>query len=155
MQNKLLYATTGHTAAELFLKRSDPTKPNMALTSWLGSRVRKQDVIVAKNYLTADEIDTLNRLVVIFLEQAELRVKQQKELTLDYWRNNVDRVLAFNEQSILEGAGSVSHASMAKIVNERYEEFDKQRRIADARAADKRDLKELEKLEHELKSRKR
>src|SRR5690554_174900 len=82
VQNKLLYATTGYTAAELILKRSDPGQPNMALTSWSGSRVRKQDVIVAKNYLTADEIDTLNRLVVIFLEQAELRVKQQKELTL-------------------------------------------------------------------------
>ncbi|EOK4966802.1 RhuM family protein, partial [Escherichia coli] len=88
VQNKLLYATTGHTAAELVLKRSDPSQPNMALTSWSGSRVRKQDVIIAKNYLTADEIDTLNRLVVIFLEQAELRVKQQKELSLDFWRNN-------------------------------------------------------------------
>src|SRR5690554_2231412 len=82
VQNKLLYASTSHTAAELILKRSDANVPNMALTSWSGSRVRKQDVIVAKNYLTADEIDTLNRLVVIFLEQAELRVKQQKELTL-------------------------------------------------------------------------
>ncbi|ENG9350360.1 virulence RhuM family protein, partial [Escherichia coli] len=57
VQNKLLYATTGHTAAELVLKRSDPSQPNMALTSWSGSRVRKQDVIIAKNYLTADEID--------------------------------------------------------------------------------------------------
>ncbi len=108
VQNKLLYAATSHTAAELILKRSDPTMPNMALTNWSGSRVRKQDVIVAKNYLTADEIDTLNRLVVIFLEQAELRVKNQKELTLDFWRNNVDKMLAFNDQPILEGAGSVS-----------------------------------------------
>jgi hypothetical protein len=69
VQNKLLYATTGHTAAELILKRSDP-----------------------------------NRLVVIFLEQAELRVKQQKELSLDFWRNNVDKMLDFNDQPILEGA---------------------------------------------------
>lgn len=75
VQNKLLYATTGFTAAELVVKRADPSQPNMALSTWSGSRVRKQDVIVAKNYLTADEIDTLNRLVVIFLEQAELRVK--------------------------------------------------------------------------------
>lgn len=151
VQNKLLYATTGYTAAELILKRSDPNQPNMALTSWSGSRVRKQDVIVAKNYLTADEIDTLNRLVVIFLEQAELRVKQQKELTLDFWRNNVDRMLAFNDQAILDGAGSVSRENMEKIARERYELFDQQRRIAEAEAADAADLKEIEQLEQDLK----
>lgn len=151
VQNKLLYATTGYTAAELILKRSDPNQPNMALTSWSGSRVRKQDVIVAKNYLTADEIDTLNRLVVIFLEQAELRVKQQKELTLDFWRNNVDRMLAFNDQAILDGAGSVSRENMEKIARERYEFFDQQRRIAEAEAADAADLKEIEQLEQDLK----
>ncbi|MBV6274394.1 virulence RhuM family protein [Alcaligenaceae bacterium CGII-47] len=151
VQNKLLYATTRYTAAELILKRSDPSQPNMALTSWSGSRVRKQDVIVAKNYLTADEIDTLNRLVVIFLEQAELRVKQQKELTLDFWRNNIDRMLAFNDQAILEGAGSVSRESMEKVARERYEVFDQQRRIAEAEAADAADLKEIEQLEQDLK----
>ncbi|MDR5904511.1 virulence RhuM family protein [Franzmannia qiaohouensis] len=151
VQNKLLYATTGHTAAELILKRSDPDQPNMALTSWSGSRVRKQDVIVAKNYLTADEIDTLNRLVVIFLEQAELRVKQQKELTLDFWRNNVDKMLAFNDQPILAGAGSVSRENMERIARERYEVFDQKRRIAEAQAADAADLKEIEQLEQDLK----
>lgn len=151
VQNKLLYATTGYTAAELILKRSDPSKPNMALTSWSGSRVRKQDVIVAKNYLTADEIDTLNRLVVIFLEQAELRVKQQKELTLEFWRSNIDRMLAFNDKAILEGAGSISRESMEKVASERYEVFDQQRRIAEAEAADAADLKEIEQLEQDLK----
>ncbi|MCL7929456.1 virulence RhuM family protein [Halomonas llamarensis] len=151
VQNKLLYAATGHTAAELILKRSDPSMPNMALTNWSGSRVRKQDVIVAKNYLTADEIDTLNRLVVIFLEQAELRVKKQKELTLDFWRNNVDKMLAFNDQPILEGAGSVSRENMEKVARERYEVFDQQRRIVEAKAADAADLKEIEQLEQDLK----
>jgi hypothetical protein len=151
VQNKLLYATTGYTAAELILKRSDPSQPNMALNSWSGSRVRKQDVIVAKNYLSADEIDTLNRLVVIFLEQAELRVKQQKELTLDFWRNNIDRMLAFNDQAILEGTGSISRESMEKVARERYEVFDQQRRIAEAEAADAADLKEIEQLEQDLK----
>lgn len=151
VQNKLLYATTGYTAAELILKRSDPNQPNMALTSWSGSRVRKQDVIVAKNYLTADEIDTLNRLVVIFLEQAELRVKQQKELSLEFWRNNVDKMLAFNDQAILEGAGSVGHEDMKKIAHERYDAFDQKRRIAEAEAADAADLKELEQLEQSIK----
>ncbi|MDL1866200.1 virulence RhuM family protein [Betaproteobacteria bacterium PRO4] len=150
VQNKLLYATTRYTAAELILKRADPSQPNMALTSWSGSRVRKQDVIVAKNYLTADEIDTLNRLVVIFLEQAELRVKQQKELTLDFWRNNVDKMLAFNDQAILDGAGSVSRENMEKIARERYEVFDQQRRAAEAKAADDVDLREIEQLEQDL-----
>lgn len=152
VQNKLLYATTGYTAAELILKRSDPSQPNMALTSWSGSRVRKQDVIIAKNYLNEDEIDTLNRLVVIFLEQAELRVKQQKELTLDFWRNNVDRMLAFNDQAILEGAGSVSRENMEKVARERYEVFDQQRRIAERVAADAEDLRQLEQLEGALKT---
>jgi len=89
------------------VKRADADSPNMALMSWSGSRVRKNDVVVAKNYLTNDEIDTLNRLVVIFLEQAELRIKERKMLTLDYWRSNVDRMLEFNEKSILQGKGSV------------------------------------------------
>src|SRR5690554_7586608 len=151
VQNKLLYATTGYTAAELVLKRSDPEQPNMALTSWAGSRVRKQDVIIAKNYLSDDEIDTLNRLVVIFLEQAELRLKQQKELSLDFWRNNVDKMLAFNDQPILEGAGSISRDSMLDIARDRYEEFDQNRRTAEVKAADLEDLKEIEQLEQELK----
>lgn len=151
VQNKLLYATTGHTAAELVLKRSDPSQPNMALTSWSGSRVRKEDIIIAKNYLSADEVDTLNRLVVIFLEQAELRLKQQKELTLDFWRNNVDKMLAFNDQPILEGAGSVSHDRMKQVVRDRYDIFDQQRRTAEAEAADAADLKAIELLEQDLK----
>ena len=151
VQNKLLYATTGYTAAELVLKRSDPSQPNMALTSWAGSRVRKQDVIVAKNYLSNDEIDTLNRLVVIFLEQAELRLKQQKELSLDFWRNNVDKMLAFNDQPILEGAGSISRENMQRVAHERYEDFDQKRRASEARAADMEDLIEIEQLESELK----
>lgn len=151
VQNKLLYATTGYTAAELVLKRSDPGQPNMALTSWTGSRVRKHDVIIAKNYLSNDEIDMLNRLVVIFLDQAELRLKQQKELNLDFWRNNVDKTLAFNDQPILEGAGSISRENMQKVAHDRYEDFDQKRRVSEARAADMEDLMEIEQLENELK----
>lgn len=151
VQNKLLYAATGQTAAELIVKRADADQPNMALTAWSGSRVRKQDVIVAKNYLTADEIDILNRLVVIFLEQAELRVKQQQNLSLDFWRNNVDKMLAFNDQRVLQGAGSVSRERMEQVAQERYEIFDQQRRIAEAKAADAADLKEIEQLEQDIK----
>jgi hypothetical protein len=151
VQNKLLFATTGHTAAELVLERADASQPNMALTTWSGSRVRKQDVIVAKNYLSADEIDTLNRLVVIFLEQAELRVKQRRDLSLDFWRSNVDKMLAFNDQPILSGAGSVSRERMERIAHERYALFDQQRREIERVQADADDLKEIEQLEHDIK----
>lgn len=80
-----------------------------------------------------------------------MRVKQQKELTLDFWRNNVDRMLAFNDQAILDGAGAVSRENMEKIARERYEFFDQKRRIAEAEAADAADLKEIEQLEQDLK----
>jgi len=151
VQNKLLYAVTGHTAAEIVVTRADADSPNMALTSWKGARVRKQDVTIAKNYLSADEVDTLNRLVVIFLEQAELRAKERKDLTLDYWRHNVDRLLQFNERPILDGAGSISRDRMEQIAHQRYEQFDAQRRRDEALAADAEDLRELEALEKRIK----
>jgi hypothetical protein len=151
VQNKLLYAATRHTAAELVVKRADPTQPNMSLMAWSGSRVRKQDVIIAKNYLTADEIDTLNRLVVIFIEQAELRVKQQQTLTLDFWRATVNRMLESNDQPLLSDAGSVSHEDMKRIASDRYDTFDQNRRSAEALAADAEDLKAIEQLEQDLK----
>jgi len=97
-QNKLHYAVTGQTAAELIVSRANADKSNMNLTSWKGSIVRKQDIFIAKNYLTQDEIDTLNRLVVIFLESAELRAKNRMDITIDFWRENVDKILDFQEK---------------------------------------------------------
>ena len=151
VQNKLHFAAAGQTAAEIIVTRANPNLLNMALTSWSGSRVRKQDVIIAKNYLSADEIDTLNRLVVIFLEQAELRVKQRKDLTLDYWRSNVDDMLRFNDQAVLDGPGKVSREDMTQVAHERYESFDAQRRIAEAAEADAEDLRQIEELERQIK----
>lgn len=152
VQNKLLYAVTQKTAAEIVVARADPASPNMALTTWSGSRVRKQDVIVAKNYLSADEVDTLNRLVVIFLEQAELRVKERKPLTLDYWRQNVNRLLEFNDRPILPHNGNISAEQMKGIVHARYDTFDHYRRSAEALAADAEDLKVLEVIDMQVKS---
>ena len=151
VQNKLLYAATRQTAAELIVTRANPNQPNMALTTWSGSRVRKHDIIVAKNYLTEDEVDTLNRLVVIFLEQAELRAKQRQDLSLEYWRNSVDRMLASNDQPLLDGSGTVSHEDMKTIAAERYEDFDAKRRQQEAAEADAEDLKAIEDLEKDLK----
>jgi len=151
VQNKLLYAVTRQTAAEIVVTRANPDVPNMALTTWSGSRVRKQDVIVAKNYLSAEEVDTLNRLVVIFLEQAELRVKERNTLTLAYWRENVDRLLVFNDRPVLTHAGSVSNEEMKAIAHDRYDVFDQNRCHAEALAADAEDLKTLELIEKQAK----
>ncbi|MDX9844681.1 MAG: virulence RhuM family protein [Aquabacterium sp.] len=155
VQNKLLYAVTHKTAAELIVARANAEAPNMALTTWDGSRVRKADVIVAKNYLSADEVDTLNRLVVIFLEQAELRAKDRRQLTLDYWRQNVDKLLAFSDRAILQGAGSVSNERMKQVAHEHYERFDAQRRQAEVLAADAEDMKVLEAVEKRVKETKK
>ncbi len=152
-QNKLLFAVTGKTAAEIVVSRADPKAPNMALTNWSGSRVRKQDVWVAKNYLTADEVDTLNRLVVIFLEQAELRVKERQLLTIGYWRDNVVRLLEFNEKAVLGHAGSISHEAMQRIAGERYDQFDETRRGAEAQQADAEEIEELAQIEKQLEKR--
>ncbi len=155
VQNKLHFAATGLTAAEIIVCRADPDQANMSLTNWSGSRVRKHDVIIAKNYLTEEEIDTLNRLVVIFLEQAELRVKQRKDLTLEFCQRNVDDLLRFSDKTVLDGPGKISREDMTRIAYERYDAFDTQRRIAEAAAAEAEDLREIEQLEQELKSKKK
>jgi hypothetical protein len=153
-QNKLLYAVTGKTAAEIIISRADDQAPNMGLTSWKGSIVRKGDVIIAKNYLSHDEIDTLNRLVVIFLESAELRAKNRQDLTMSFWRNNVDRILEFQDKALLDHAGSISKSEMEKRVKALYEQFDQRRKIAETQAADVQDLEELKALEEEIKKKK-
>lgn len=150
-QNKLLYAITHQTAAELIVTRADINKPNMCLTTWKGSIVRKGDVIIAKNYLLKDEIDDLNRLVDIFLTSAEMRVKERRDLTLDYWRNNVDALLTFQGKDILQGKGEVSNASMESIAHKVYDEFNAKRKQLEAKQADADDLKMLEDIENQIK----
>jgi hypothetical protein len=108
--------------------------------------VRKGDITTVKNYLNADEVDSLNRLTVIFLETAELRVKERKDLTLTYWRDNVDKLLTFNEKPVLTTAGRISHAQMEQQVNAIYDQFDARRKAEQAIAADAQDLEELKDL---------
>jgi hypothetical protein len=143
-QNKLLFAVTQQTAAELILSRADATLPNMNLTNWKGNKVRKQDIIVAKNYLTKDEIDTLNRLTVIFLETAELRVKDRKDISLQFWQQSVDRILEFNDKNILSHKGKVSNQEMEEQVKEVYSIFDQNRKLQEAQQEDIEELKYLE-----------
>lgn len=143
-QNKLIYGVTGMTAAELVYNRADCEKPNMALTAWEGKIVRKKDIYTAKNYLTKDEISLLNQLVSVFLENAELRVKLRKDLTIDYWKTVVDKLLLDNDVKLLQGNGSVSQEAMREYVLIEYDKFDARRKQLDASLADKQDLEELE-----------
>ena len=149
-QNKLLYAVTHKTAAELIVSRADATQPNMGLTTWKGTIVRKGDVIIAKNYLQNEEIDSLNRLVDIFLTSAEERVMGRRDLTLDYWRNNVDSLLTFQEKDILQGAGSVTNYEAEEIARQVYDVFNAKRKQLEAQIADADDLKMLEDLERRV-----
>lgn len=144
-QNKLLFAVTGKTAAEIIVSRANAEKPNMALTNWKGSVVRKQDIFIAKNYLNEDEIDTLNRLVVIFLETAELRVKNRSDIFMSFWKENVDRILASNDKNILSNIGIISNAQMEQKAKEIYEQFDSKRKSNDALLEDNHEIEALEK----------
>lgn len=155
VQNKMFFAVTGHTAAELIVQRADPTQPNMALTSWKGGRVRKGDVTVAKNYLSGEELDQLNRIVSMFLDFAELRAMQRKDLHMADWRAYVDSFMAFNEQAVLQGPGRMSHQAMTTIAHERYEQFDAARRQAEALEADRAEMQKLEQVEKQLSGRRR
>ena len=153
VQNLLLYAVTGQTAAELILARANPDDPHFGLRAWSGGRVRKQDILIAKNYLSEDEIDTLNRLVVIFLETAELRAKNKQDIPMRFWMENVGQIIASNGFPLLKRAGSVSHEHMESATSERYLAFDEQRKQQEARAADAADAAELAAIENKIKRR--
>ncbi|MEG3157186.1 virulence RhuM family protein [Lysobacter zhanggongensis] len=155
VQNLLLYAVTGHTAAELILARANPDDPHFGLRSWSGGRVRKHDIVVAKNYLTEDEIDTLNRLVVIFLETAELRAKRRQDIPMRFWMDNIGQIIASNGFALLEGPGTVSREQMEATTGARWLGFDEQRKKEEARAADAADEAELAALENRIKRRKK
>lgn len=150
VQNKLFFAVTGYTAAELVVQRADATKANMNLLSFKGERVRKADVVIAKNYLNEDELDSLNRLASMFFEFAEFRAKKKQHLKLADWRQFIDKFMAFNEQPLLNHRGTVSREQMKSLVHECYETFDKQRKMADAQERDRIELEQLEQLEKRL-----
>lgn len=155
VQNLLIYAVTQKTAAELITARANPADSNFGLLAWKGNKVHKADILVAKNYLTEDEIDTLNRLVVIFLETAELRAKSKQETRMAFWKQNVDQIITLNGFPLLTHAGSISHAQMETHMGELYLQFDQDRKRQEAIAADLQDEAELQALENTLKRRAR
>lgn len=127
VQNKLHFAIHGHTASELIMKRADASKPNMGLTSWKGDKVRKQDVVVAKNYLSQEELSDLNRIVTMYLDYAETQAKKKKPMYMKDWAERLDAFLEFNEHEILTNAGKIKAKVAEKFANEQYEEFHQQR----------------------------
>lgn len=153
VQNLLIYAVTQKTAAELITARANSADPNFGLLAWKGDKVRKTDIVVAKNYLTEDEIDTLNRLVVIFLETAELRAKRQQETRMAFWKQNVDQIITSNGYPLLAHAGSISHEQMEARTGELYQQFDQDRKRTEAIAADQQDAADLQALETKIKRR--
>ena len=128
MQNKLHYAVTGQTAAELIAARADHAQPNMGLTSWKGGRVNKADVTVAKNYLAAEEIGELNRVVTMWLDFAEDQTRRRKQVFLNDWETKLNEFLRFSERAVLDGAGSVSHQQAVIRAEAEYEQFAARRR---------------------------
>ena len=147
VQNKMLFAVTQQTAAEIVFKRADSSQPNMALTSWKARRVRKTDVIVAKNYLAGEEVEELNRIAAMFLDYAEDRARKRQDIRMADWRQYVDNFIDFNERPLLKDAGRISHERMQQLAHERYAEFDAKRRQAEALAVDEEDIRELERIE--------
>jgi hypothetical protein len=128
IQNKLHFASTGMTAAELINSRADHEQPNMGLTSWKGNEVRKTDVTIAKNYLKETEIDELNRIVVMWLDFAEDQAKRRKQVFMKDWEQKLAEFLRFNDRKVLSSAGKVSKKEADIFAKEEYDQFAQQRR---------------------------
>jgi hypothetical protein len=146
-QNKMLWAITGKTAPEIIASRADSTLPNMGLQAWQGSRIRKQDVTIAKNYLNQKEIEELDRVVVMYLDYAEDQAKRRKTLSMRDWEEKLDSFLLFNDREVLLHAGKLSAEIAEKLAVDHYENFDQSRKESEKQLADQEDLKELEALE--------
>jgi len=133
VQNKLHWAIHGHTAAELVAERADSSKENMGLNSWTGERVTKKDVSVAKNYLNQDELNSLNRIVTMYLDYAESQAEKRQSMSMTEWAGKLDAFLQFNEHEVLSGMGHVSHGVAKKLAEGEYSKFTEQRRVEGAK----------------------
>ena len=132
VQNKLEYAATGYTAPEIIAARADASKNNMGLTSFKGAKVRRKDVIVAKNYMTHEEISTLNLIVNMYLDYAELQAKGHQPMHMADWENKLEDFLRFNGREVLENFGTVKREIAEKLALEQYQQFDENRRLLEA-----------------------
>ena len=121
VQNKLHFAISGRTAAEIIHERADATKKNMGLTSWAGKKIRKADITIAKNYLNQDELQELNRIVTMYLDYAEDQAKRRNQIFMKDWRAKLDAFLKFNEREILDNPGKVSKEIAENLAMEQFE----------------------------------
>ena len=128
VQNKLEYAATGHTAPEIIASRADATKDNMGLTAFKGAKVRRTDVTVAKNYMTHEEISTLNLIVNMYLDHAELMAKSHREMHMADWESKLGEFLRFNGREVLQNFGTVQRDVANALALEQYEKYDSARR---------------------------
>ena len=143
VQNKMHYAAAGMTAAEIVRKRADAGKANMGLTSWRGGAVLKRDVGTAKNYLDAQEIDTLNRIVVMFLDQAEFRAQRRRNIRIRDWEMFLDKFLRDTELAVLSGPGMVSREDALDWAEQQYDAFAERRRLEAETEAETRYVEDL------------
>lgn len=132
VQNKLEYAATGHTAPEIIASRADATKDNMGLTAFKGAKVRKSDVTVAKNYMDREEISTLNLIVNMYLDYAELQAKQHHEMHMADWEEKLNQFLQFNGREVLQNFGTVKREVAEALAIAEYEKYDAHRRQMEA-----------------------
>ncbi len=144
IQNKLHFAVTGKTAAELIARRADAREPNMGLTNWKGDAVRKSDVTTAKNYLNQDEISELNRVVTMWLDFADDQARRRKQVFLRDWNTKLDEFLRFNDRAVLETKGKVSKVDADAHAETQYEEFAARRRALLEAEAERRQIDALE-----------
>ena len=143
MQNKMHHAATGLTAAEIVRRRANAGKANMGLTSWKGGRVLKRDVGTAKNYLDVKEIDTLNRITVMFLDQAEFRAQRRQDISMRDWEAFLDKFLRDTELPVLSGPGMVSRNEALEWAEGQYDAFAERRRLASEAEAEARYVEDL------------
>ncbi len=146
VQNKLLWAVTGQTAAEIIHSRANADKNNMGLTSWNGKRVHEPDVIVAKNYLTKDEIDKLDRITVLYLDYAELQAQRRIPMTMLAWAKKLDALLSLNEMEILTHKGKISKKLADERAKSEYIKYDEKRRQQEVIESDIEFAKEIEEI---------
>ena len=145
VQNKLEFAATGHTAPEIIAARADATKDNMGLTAFKGAKVRKTDVTVAKNYMSQEEISTLNLIVNMYLDYAELQAKNHRAMHMADWEEKLNQFLQFNGREVLQNFGKVRREVAEALAYEQYEIYDAHRRMIEAADVDELtdDIKKL------------
>ena len=150
IQNKLHFAATGLTAAELIHKRANAHRPNMGLTNWQKDEIRKTDITIAKNYLMEDEIDKLNRIVVMWLDFAEDQAKRRKQVFMKDWEQKLDEFLRFNDRNVLTNAGRISKKDADFYAKNEYEQFVKYRRANKESAGYQESIRQLENVAKKL-----